>query len=135
MTNNFLFFDSTRSSGLVGKHSTNWTMPPALFAVVIFLVGFHIFTLAGLDLSPPNYVSCVNRDDKCIPLRSAFYWLRWSLANSLPGIISNSDPSYPSLPNGWDYRCETQHQVLNIFICVLVRLIIPFESIVCIVKH
>jgi hypothetical protein len=32
--------------------------PPALFALVIFQIGSHVYTQAVLDCSPPLYASC-----------------------------------------------------------------------------
>jgi hypothetical protein len=40
-----------------GRYSTTWATCPALFALVIFGIGSHIFPVVGLDHSSPIYLS------------------------------------------------------------------------------
>jgi hypothetical protein len=46
-----------KASHLQGRGSTPSAMPPALFALVIFDIGFSLLSQAGLDHNPPFYAS------------------------------------------------------------------------------
>jgi uncharacterized membrane protein (DUF485 family) len=43
------------ASHLLGRYSTTWAIPLALFALVIFEIGCHVYTWAGLDYDPPSF--------------------------------------------------------------------------------
>jgi hypothetical protein len=64
-------------------------MPPALFTLVIFEIGSHVYALVNLELKPPVYTSLAGMIGGNHHAQ-LFNWLSWSLTNFLPS--SNHDP-------------------------------------------
>jgi hypothetical protein len=50
-----------RASQLLGKHSTNRTMPSTLLTLIIFQIGTHVFTPASLDHDSSVNTFCISR--------------------------------------------------------------------------
>jgi hypothetical protein len=57
----FFFGGSTGvwTQGLVLAMQVAWATPPVFFALVVFGIGFHIYSWADLDHNPPIYASSV----------------------------------------------------------------------------
>jgi hypothetical protein len=89
---------------LLGKCSTTWATPPALFALVIFQVKSCDSPLPfmALDHDPPTYASHCWDYRGTLPCLAC--WLRWELSNFLPGLALNCNPSDLCLQSNWDYR-------------------------------
>jgi hypothetical protein len=49
---------------LLGRHSVAWATPPALFALVIFQRGSHVFAQGHLRLQSSYLCVLCSRDDK-----------------------------------------------------------------------
>jgi hypothetical protein len=111
--NNFLYYYyylavlgfELRALFLPGRCTITWTTPPALFALDIFRILSRIYAWTGLDHDPPNYTSSkagmtgvYHHTLKAVP-HPAFYRLRWSLVDFLPGLALNSNPPDLCLPS------------------------------------
>jgi hypothetical protein len=80
---------------------------PILFALAIFQIESHILHRASLS----SYLCLLHRwDYRCVPSQLAC-WVRWSLANFLPGLALKYDPSNFSLLSIWDFRHVPPHPV------------------------
>jgi hypothetical protein len=44
---------------MIGRYSTSSAQFPAIFALIIFQIGFHTYTQSNLDSDPPIYTSHV----------------------------------------------------------------------------
>jgi hypothetical protein len=100
----FFFVELEFNLCLLGRCYTTWVMPPALFSVVIFEIGFCFIPQAGLDHDPPVYVSRKfwnNREyhytQHCL--------LRWGFLNFLPELSWKQNLPNFSLLCSWDDNC------------------------------
>jgi hypothetical protein len=96
-----------RALCLLGRYSTGWVTPPAVFARVIFAIVL-LFAWACLDCNPPTFASCHKWDDRCIPPCSAFSVEMGSYKLFFLGLTWNHDFSWfqPPVHLGWQF-CTT----------------------------
>jgi hypothetical protein len=91
---------------LVGRYSITWATPSDLFTLVIFEIGSCFMPRLAwtviLFILP--YASGMTTEPT--------HWLRWSPANSLPGLTLNLDPPNLCLPSSYYYRHEPLHMAL-----------------------
>jgi hypothetical protein len=91
-----------RALHLLGRCSTTWAMPQPFFALVIFLIGSHVFyPWSDLDCDPPTSSSSITGVIGVPPPQPLVYWDR-VLLTFLPGIASNCYPPDLHLMSSWD---------------------------------
>jgi hypothetical protein len=91
-------------------------MLPALFALVIFGVRSHVFVWASLTTILLFMLAVLLRWLMYTTMLS--YWLRCSLANFLPKLASNRDPSNLHLLSCWDYGVSHRIWLLHPYFSV-----------------
>jgi hypothetical protein len=96
-----------RAQHLLGRHSTTWSTPPALFAPFMSEIGSHF--MPGLAWTTvllfmlPGLLGW-----QAWPATPSFYLLRWGLVNFSPGLIVNYDPLDCHLSGSEDCTLEPQ---------------------------
>jgi hypothetical protein len=85
-----------KSSHLLGRYPTTWTISPAHFCFSYFLgiVSYFLPRLAS-DHNLPSYIAGIT----VLHHYTLAYWF-------FPGLATNWDPPYLCLLSSWDYRHE-----------------------------
>jgi hypothetical protein len=95
-----------RILNLIGRCSTTWASPPALFALLILGIESPIFIWAGLGSSYLCFLCC--RNNRYGPRCPAIGWDVISQNFAQAGLKPWS--SWSPLPSSWDYRYEPLRQ-------------------------